>query len=137
IHGYRDGHRLLSSSVSLSADSARAMLVLSDMSGPAMQPGFDEYLTGYPLPGSELFVFAKTWYALEMQRPGCVWTHSLLLSRDQLAQTSASALVSKFRRPQQAAAESDGTTPVEVEEVLDAGNFDGFADEATAAALVR
>ena len=35
IHGYRDGHRLLSSSVSLGADAARAMLVLSDMSGPA------------------------------------------------------------------------------------------------------
>ena len=59
IHGYRDGHRLLSSSVSLSAESARAMLILSDMSGPAMQPGFDEYLTGYPLPGNEFFVFAK------------------------------------------------------------------------------
>ena len=31
IHGYRDGHRLLSSSVSLSGDSARAMLILSDI----------------------------------------------------------------------------------------------------------
>ena len=53
IHGYREGHRLLGSSLSLGADSARAMLVLSDMSGPAMQPGFDKYITGYPLPGSE------------------------------------------------------------------------------------
>ncbi|NVJ25855.1 hypothetical protein HUW62_32005 [Myxococcus sp. AM011] len=136
IHGYRDGHRLLSSSVSLSADSARAMLVLSDMSGPAMQPGFDEYLTGYPLPGSELFVFAKTWYAPEMQRPGCVWTHSLLLSREQLSQTSASGLLSKFRRPQQEGAETAATTPVEVEAGLDTGKVGGFAEQPAAAALV-
>lgn len=136
IHGYRDGHRLLSSSVSLSADSARAMLVLSDMSGPAMQPGFDEYLTGYPLPGSEFFVFAKTWYAPEMQRPGCVWTHSLLLSREQLSQISASNLVSKFRRPQQDGVESAATIPVEIEEAVGGGRVEGFADPTAAAALV-
>lgn len=136
IHGYRDGHRLLSSSVSLSADSARAMLVLSDMSGPAMQPGFDEYLTGYPLPGSELFVFAKTWHAPEMKRPGCVWTHSLLLSREQLSQTSASGLLAKFRRPQQEGAETAATTPVEIEAGLDTRKVDGFAEQTAAAALV-
>ena len=137
IHGYRDGHRLLSSSVSLSAESARAILVLSDMSGPAMQPGFHEYLTGYPLPGSELFVFAKTWYAPEMQRPGCVWTHSLLLSREQLSQTSASTtLVSKFRRPQQEGAESAAAIPIEIEEAVDGVNADGLGDPTAAAALV-
>src|SRR4051812_19331555 len=93
IHGYRDGHRLLSSSLPLGADSSRAMLVLSDMSGPSMHPGFDEYLTGYPLPGSEFFVFAKTWYAPEMQRPGCVWTHSLLIPRERIPQVSTARLL--------------------------------------------
>ena len=135
IHGYRDGHRLLSSSVSLSADSARAMLILSDMSGPAMQPGFDEYFTGYPLPGSEFFVFAKTWYAPEMQRPGCVWTHSLLLSREQLAHASAAALVTKFRRPQQDSVDTAVAT-IELEEDLAPGNVGGFAEQTTGAALV-
>ena len=61
IHGYRDGHRLLSSSTPLPPDASRTMLVLSDMSGSSMQPGFDEYLTAYQLPGTELFVLAKTW----------------------------------------------------------------------------
>jgi hypothetical protein len=136
IHGYREGHRLLSSSLSLNADSARAILVLSDMSGPAMQPGFDEYLTGYPLPGSELFVFAKTWYAPEMQRPGCVWTHSLLLSREQVSQASALSLVSKFRRPQQEWVESSVTTPIELEGAADAVKVDGFTDPTAAAAIV-
>lgn len=137
IHGYREGHRLLSSSLSLNADSARAMLVLSDMSGPAMQPGFDEYITGYPLLGSELFVFAKTWYAPEMQRPGCVWTHSLLLSREQVSQASVSSLLSKFRRPQQEGVESAASSPIELDRgATDAVKIDGFADPTAAAALV-
>jgi hypothetical protein len=99
IHGYRDGHRLLSSSTPLSTDATRAILVLSDMSGPSMQPGFDEYLTGYPLPGSEFFVLAKTWYAPEMQRPGCVWTHSLLIPRLLISQVSTACLLAVLRRP--------------------------------------
>lgn len=136
IHGYRDGHRLLSSSLSLGADSARAMLVLSDMSGPAMQPGFEEYLTGYPLPGSDFFVFAKTWYAPEMQRPGCVWTHSLLLSREQVSQASTSSLISKFRRPQQEAVENAATIPAKIDEAVDECKVDGFADPMAAGTLV-
>lgn len=136
IHGYRDGHRLLSSSLSLSADSARAMLTLSDMSGPAMQPGFDEYLTGYPLPGSEFFVFAKTWYAPEMLRPGCVWTHSLLLSRERLAQTSAADLVSKLRRPHQQGAETDATAAIELEEAPFDVNLGRLGEQMEARAVV-
>src|SRR5260370_308627 len=112
IHGYRDGHRLLSSSTTLSAEAARTMLVLSDMSGPSMQPGFDEYLTGYPLPGLDLFVFAKTWYAAEMQRPGCVWTHSLLIPRLQISQVATACLLEKFRRPQLEGVEEAATTPI-------------------------
>ena len=113
------------------------MLVLSDMSGPAMQPGFDEYLTGLSAAGQRsYFVFAKTWYAPEMQRPGCVWTHSLLLSREQVSQASASSLVSKFRRPQQEGVESVAMTPIELEGAVDAAKVDGFADPPAAAALV-
>lgn len=137
IHGYREGHRLLSSSLSLGADAARAMLVLSDMSGPAMQPGFDEYITGYPLPGSAFFVFAKTWYAPEMQRPGCVWTHSFLLSREQLSQISALNLASKFRRPQQETMESTAMRSLELDQAADGTKVDGFPDPTAAALLVE
>ncbi len=137
IHGYREGHRLLSSSLPLSAESARAMLVLSDMSGPAMQPGFDEYLTGYPLPGAEFFVFAKTWYAPEMQRPGCVWTHSLLISREHVAQVSTSRLLASLRRPQQEGIESAATTPIVLDgDTPDSAKNDGLGDTTAAAALV-
>ncbi len=137
IHGYRDGHRLLSSSSPLSADATRAMLVLSDMSGPSMQPGFDEYLTGYPLPGSEFFVLAKTWYAPEMQRPGCVWTHSLFIPRAQVSNVTTACLLQMFRRPQLEGIEKAAATPITLGDE-DSGDSrgDGFGDRAVAAALV-
>lgn len=138
IHGYRDGHRLLSSSTPLSADAMRSMLVLSDMSGPATQPGFDEYLTGYPLPGSEFFVLAKTWYAPEMQRPGCVWTHSLLIPRAQVSRLPTSCLLRGFRRPQIEAVEKAAATPIvfDNEGGGSAAATDGFGDRTVAVALV-
>jgi hypothetical protein len=137
IHGYRDGHRLLSSSLSLSADSLRAMLVLSDMSGPSMQPGFDEYLTGYPLPGADLFVFAKTWYAPEMQRPGCVWTHSLLIRREHVSQISTPRLLASLRRPQLEELEGAAIASIVLDgESPSVPTSDGFADKTVATALV-
>lgn len=137
IHGYRDGHRLLSSSTPLAADASRTMLVLSDMSGPSMQPGFDEYLTGYPLPGTEFFVLAKTWYAPEMQRPGCVWTHSLLIPRSHVGRVPTTMLLAAFRRPQDEGVESAATAVVEVAESTARDDAsEGFADRALAASMI-
>lgn len=98
LHGYRDGHRLLASSSSLSSDAARTLLRASDMSGPQMLRGFEAYLTGYPLGVGE-FVLARTWYAEEMSRPGCVWTHSLLLPTSSLPALRNMDMRSWFRRP--------------------------------------
>lgn len=76
------------------------MLVQSDASGPGFEPGFESYLTGYPLPELRGFVLARTWHAPEMRRPGCVWTHSLVVQYSDLARlTSAQALLGLFRRP--------------------------------------
>jgi hypothetical protein len=112
------------------------MLVLSDMSGPSMQPGFDEYLTAYPLPGTELFVLAKTWYAPEMQRPGCVWTHSLIILRSHIARVACASLLGAFRRPQLDGVESAATKPVEVDEASGDTTPDAFADRGLAAAMI-
>lgn len=136
IHGYRDGHRLLSSSTPLPPDASRTMLVLSDMSGPSMQPGFDEYLTAYPLPGTELFVLAKTWYAPEMQRPGCVWTHSLLILRSHIARVASASLLGAFQRPKLDSVETAATKPIEVDETSDDTTPDAFADRGLAAAMI-
>jgi len=99
LHGYERGHRLLASSVELPHAQADAMLDLTDLSGPREAVGFEAYLTGYPLVGTEYYVLAKTWLAYEMSRPGCVWTHSLLVSKGALADVSATSLNLAFRRP--------------------------------------
>lgn len=100
LHGYNRGHRLLSGSLRITDDDDRAMLTMSDLSGSRVVEGFLEYLTGYMLPSNAYFVLARTWYAAEMKRPGCVWTHSLLLTTNVLKTIrNAEPLLSLFVRP--------------------------------------
>jgi len=100
LHGYNDGHTLLASSVDLPAETRRIMLNLSDMSGGSMERGFEEYLTGYPLKDAHLYAIAKTWYAPEMPRPGCVWTHTILVNFSDLPRlTNIEFLLALFERP--------------------------------------
>jgi hypothetical protein len=100
VHGYRAGHQLVQTSRQLPSDVQRTMLVESDLSGPSLLPGFEEYLSGYPLEEIGAYVLARTWYAPEMDRPGCVWTHSLLIEFADLARIEdLNALAPSFRRP--------------------------------------
>lgn len=80
LFGYSNGHHLLSSSINISATMLKVLEPLSDLSGSDFQEGFLEYLTGYFFDQEEYFALSKTWYAVEMNRPGCVWTHTLLIS---------------------------------------------------------
>ncbi len=76
------------------------MLLLSDLSGPSIVKGFEVYTTGYPMPEEGLFALSRTWYAPEMTRPGCVWTHTLLIPVSSLALVpSIGALSCLFSRP--------------------------------------
>src|ERR1700722_10510293 len=79
LHGYAEGLRLLEGSIEVPEDLSRVMLRLSDLSGSNISIGFDEYITGYPLPSLDAYALAKSWYAPEMPRPGCVWTHTILI----------------------------------------------------------
>lgn len=101
LHGYSNGHHLLEASVLLSDDSKRKMDILSDLSGTDAADGFDFYYSGYLLENEELVVLSKTWYAPEMSRPGCVWTHSLLIPIQAVAFCAANidVLLTKFKRP--------------------------------------
>src|SRR5207249_781669 len=47
--------------------------------------GFAPYLTGFPLDGTNFYALARTWHATEVPRPGCVWTHTLLIDLADLA----------------------------------------------------
>jgi hypothetical protein len=101
LHGYKNGHKLLSSSTDLSDIEKRTMLMFSDYSGSGIESGFLSYVTGYPLQSSKFYVFAKTWYAKEMTRPGCVWTHSLLIDfTDLWGVKNMKVLLDFFKRPE-------------------------------------
>jgi hypothetical protein len=101
LHGYADGHRLLASSVSLQPRDAKIILTLSDASGSSASIADAGYVTGYPLPDAGLYAFAKTWPAPEMPRPGCVWTHTILLDFADLAAIQDLACVADaFVRPE-------------------------------------
>ena len=86
LHGYDNGHRFLGGSVSLkNRADMDTIATLSDWSEYVAEGGSEpSYITAYPLKESGYYVIAKTWYADEMKRPGCVWTHSLLLPFDLL-----------------------------------------------------
>lgn len=100
LHGYGDGHQLLASSLNLTREQQWQMLVMSDLSGHSFRAGFDSYITGYPLEDGGHYCLARTWFAPELPRPGCVWTHTILISDTDVAQISDfQSVLPHFRRP--------------------------------------
>lgn len=99
LHGYDGGHRLLRGSAQLPSSARELMLVLSDISGPSIAEGFDTYLTGYPIEAVGAYAVARTWRALEMPRPGCVWTHTIVLPVQDWQHVRTEDLRSIFVRP--------------------------------------
>jgi len=100
VHGYADGHRLLAGSLELAPDVAHLVLRMSDLSGSNVVSGFENYLTVYPLSKVSAYAIAKTWYAPEMPRPGCVWTQTLILSNTLAGSLDSLAdVIGIFSRP--------------------------------------
>lgn len=82
LFGYSNGHHLLSSSIDFDSSELKILEPLSDFSGNILPEEFDGYIMGYNLKSKNCYVLSKTWYANEMQRPGCVWTQILLFPYD-------------------------------------------------------
>lgn len=102
LHGYDNGHRLLAGSVLLKNNTEMDLIAtMSDWSEyVAPDGGESSYVTAYSLQESGYYVIAKTWYADEMKRPGCVWTHSLLIPFDILNHLDDfKRLTNLFKRP--------------------------------------
>lgn len=101
LHGYNNGHHLIASSASLPLKDADRMSYLSDWSGYVNPYNKDtSYITAYPLTESNSYVIAMSWYADEMSRPGCVWTHSLVVNFEALGQRfNFCDLLRLFKRP--------------------------------------
>lgn len=100
LHGYANGHQMLESSCEWTLNNRKKIDVLSDLNGQCDKEKFKEYYTGYPLADESKYVIAKTWYAWEMERPGCVWTHSIIIPLTDIAHiSSVDELMVLFTRP--------------------------------------
>lgn len=100
LFGYSDGHRQLAASVQLSTNDAYELATKSDLASNARIGRGESYVSGFTLKDSGAFAFVKTWSAPEMPRPGCVWSHVLLLPRKFLIrQVNLGVLRTLFHRP--------------------------------------
>ena len=99
LHGYKDGHRALESSVVLPPMAGKTLLRLSDAGDVDPESNYPTLLSGFPLPDTTYYAFSKTWPAPESDRPGAVWSHTLLFDYRHLAALSPSDILSAFRRP--------------------------------------
>ena len=116
LYGYDDGHRLLATSRKLDTHSQYTALQLSDRSAPTVHLPPSGYLTGHPLSHEGLYVLSRTWAAPEMERPGCVWTHSLFVAFTDLAQIlDLDQLAALFRRPKTSQDYAEYARPLEFE----------------------
>lgn len=118
LFGYSDGHRLLASSLSLSARDSYELAARSDLVPGANLEQDASYLTGFTLPESGVFAFIRTWLAPEMPRAGCVWSHVLLLPKAFLArQVDLGVLAGQFRRPYRASSQDGYSKKLKLEPV--------------------
>lgn len=100
LFGYSGGHQLLAASLHLPTEARHSLAVATDISGSAPTWSFDQAYTGMPLAGTEFYALFCTWLAPEMPRPGCVWSHVLLIELPDLAELrDLGALRSLFVRP--------------------------------------
>jgi len=100
LHGYENGHKLLSSSINFPKQTQSQLLKMSDASITGYSESSSAYLTGYPLKEIGAYALAKTWPAPEMSRPGCVWTHTIIIDYADLAQIiDAEPLLDLFEKP--------------------------------------
>jgi hypothetical protein len=119
LHGYREGHKLLAGSSKLDESSAAIMVRMSDMQ-PRSLNSSSSYISAYPLKQASKYVIARTWPANEMRRPGCVWTHSLLVDYATIAKVGdITKLFDLLRRPQDSDFESY-YQPIDVTDVIQA-----------------
>jgi hypothetical protein len=102
LFGYAEGHRQLASTLRLPSQDLYHLGAASDLASDVRLDPSESYLTGLPLPDSRRYALIRTWPAPEMPRPGCVWSHVLLLDEAILsAQPDMSAFFALFRNPRQ------------------------------------
>jgi hypothetical protein len=100
LFGYSDGHRLLAASSGVTDKITSALLPYSDLTAGVVDRS-QPYWTGLPVPGAKKYALMRTWPAPEMPRPGCVWTHVILIDFPDMAKfENLAQLMANVRRPQ-------------------------------------
>jgi hypothetical protein len=100
LFGYDGGHRLLSASLRLPDEAASLLLLNSDLVPGVNASQLDAYWTGIPVPVAKVYASMRTWPAPEIPRPGCVWTHVVLIALADMARfPNLAVLKSLFARP--------------------------------------
>lgn len=117
LHGYDRGHRLITGSRDIDAESMKLLDRLSDAAGQRPVPDNDGYLTGYPLPNGN-YALARTWYAHDAPRPNSVWTHTLLLPHAALDGMDLSTLWQLLHTPDGGWDFDSYLAPLDVTELL-------------------
>lgn len=81
LFGYDNGHSLITGSTFINSNIDIDLISrLSDWSGFRLNSGTDSsYITAFPLKEYPYYAIIKSWYAQEMERPGSVWSHVLLI----------------------------------------------------------
>ena len=74
------------------------------------------YWTGIPLPGAKVYALMRTWPAPEMPRPGCVWTHVVLIALADMARfPDLAVLGALFTRPSTSAGFTAYASPLAID----------------------
>lgn len=86
LFGYDNGHSLIAGSTLINSNVDTDLIArLSDWSGFRLNGGIDSsYITAFPLKESPYYAIIKSWYAQEMERPGSVWSHVLLIDLNKI-----------------------------------------------------
>lgn len=115
LFGYSDGHRQIAASIRLPSKDMYNLAAASDLASGAKLGPDDSYLTGLPLAESRSYALIRTWPAPEMPRPGCVWSHVILIDFRLLSSYSDLAeFLGLLRRPEEATPKSYGE-PISVD----------------------
>ena len=116
LFGYQEGHRLLATSVPLHEHSTE-LTYLSDLAPNTIFGETSGYWTGYPLGNLRRYALIRTWNAPEKSRPGCVWSHALLIPPEYFEMNSnLSVFKSLVRRPSDELDIDAYTVPIEFSE---------------------
>lgn len=126
LFGYEGGHRLLAASLQLPPEAASLLLLLSDLAPGLTTSEVESYWTGVPLAGAKYYALMRTWRAPEISRPGCVWTHALLVGFTDIARFADLAVLAGYTtRPRVAEAFDQYAEPLPLgERSLSGGDGD-------------